>query len=127
MNAVEFVKLVGLAESKRIVRDNEIKGLYRHLNVCHVDLLELERLVDSYELVKKIGLKNSKLAIENNALDASYISVWGTYYRYGAHSLYMVEDGKWKEIYTGMDSNNLIHLDALKEAIRDVESVGGGV
>lgn len=55
MKANEFVKLVGLAESKRIVRDNEIKGLYRHLNVCHVDLLELESLVESHELVEKLG------------------------------------------------------------------------
>lgn len=64
MKAVEFVELVGLAESKRIVRDNEIKGLYRHLNVCHVDLPELKRLVESWELVESYGsINQAKQAI----------------------------------------------------------------
>lgn len=66
MKANEFVKLVGLAESKRIVRDNEIKGLYRHLNVCHVDVDDLKVLLESYELVKHIGgLEKSKFEYES--------------------------------------------------------------
>lgn len=138
MNAVEFVKKYGWEEGKRILSNYGNNGFFckeakflkikiqnslnDNFDQFHtISLPELKNLVESYELVGKLGLKRSKLAIENNALDASYISIWGTYYRYGANSLHMVSDGKWKEIYTGMDSNNLVHLDALKIALADVE------
>lgn len=55
MKANEFVKLVGLTEAKRVIRDNEIKGRYRHRNVCHVELVELYGMVKSHELVDSVG------------------------------------------------------------------------
>ncbi|NNH25630.1 hypothetical protein [Acinetobacter terrestris] len=67
MKANEFVKLVGLIEAKRIIRDNEIKGRYRHLNVCHVDLVELHEIVESHELVMDYyGLTRAKEYAESN-------------------------------------------------------------
>ncbi|WP_104499269.1 hypothetical protein [Acinetobacter indicus] len=67
MKANEFVKLVGLTEAKRIIRDNEIKGRYRHLNVCHVDLIELYNIVESHELVEsKGGLIKAKEILADN-------------------------------------------------------------
>lgn len=64
MKANEFVKLVGLIEAKRIIRDNEIKGRYRHRNVCHVELVELYDMVKSHELVEKHGgLVESKIYV----------------------------------------------------------------
>ena len=96
-----------------------------------VSLMELKRLVESHELIRKIdfwgrldkGLMKARMVIENNTLQASYFQPSsGAYYRYGHNSIYVVRDNEWKEIYGGMDSNSLIHTDRLKQAIADVES-----
>ena len=67
MKANEFVRKFGLDEAKRIIRDKEIKGRYRHLNVCHVDLVELYEIVESHELVKSFGgLKRAKRILKKS-------------------------------------------------------------
>ena len=66
MNAKEFVKKYGWAESKRIVSVCPIDMNYRHLNVCHVLVADLKTLVDAYELVRKHGdLKMAKHYLNN--------------------------------------------------------------
>lgn len=85
-------------------------------------LEELKQIIESVDLIGRVGINKAKRVIAENILHASYYQPSsGFYYRYGHNSLYIVRDGEWKEIYGGMDSNTLIHTDRLKQAIVDYE------
>lgn len=123
MKASEYIKEYGLDIAKKAV--SECTHGYG------IDLVELKRLVESHELIKKVdfwgridkGLMKARTIIENNTLQASYFQPSSAaYYRYGHNSIYVVRDNEWKEIYGDMDSKSLIHTDRLKQAIADVES-----
>lgn len=122
MKATEFVKVMGLEATINFIKNDCI-------NPEKVD--DLKRLVESHELIKRMdyweqidkGLMKAKMVIENNTLQASYFQPSsGEYYRYGHGSIYVVRENEWKEVYGGMDSKSLIHIDRLKQAIADVES-----
>lgn len=119
MNALEFVKNNGwhIAESQFRQRKYDNKFFFFENHSINFD--ELETLLNARALVKKFGgLKKCESLIEGNILDASYVSYYGDYYRYGAYNVSTVRDGKWVVVYGGIDSDELCHITTLIEAIK---------
>ncbi|NUF61558.1 hypothetical protein HUN33_00445 [Acinetobacter bereziniae] len=115
MNVVEFVKKFGWEGAKKAIAKVAwcetaycimIKhGCFKSNSDCCVDITDLKRLVESYELVKTWQLPED---------DHDETGVDGARMYLECYACYSTDEEKAK-------------LDRLEQAIEDVESVGGGV
>ncbi|WP_042089815.1 hypothetical protein [Acinetobacter bereziniae] len=117
MNAVEFVKKFGWEEAKKAIAKvawcetaycTMIKhGCFKSNSDCCVDITDLKRIVESWEVIKTLGsLKSAKANLSEMYSDSSCDWV---------HENARLYD--YKHLTVGR----------VNQAIADVESVGGGV
>lgn len=80
--------------------------------------------MNAEQFVEKYGINKANKTLEGNKLNASYFQPsTGSYYRYGHGSLYVVRDGEFVEVFGGMDSSTLVHTDALKEYVENLNDI----
>ncbi|MFW2105576.1 hypothetical protein [Acinetobacter guillouiae] len=130
MNAVEFVKNEGWDEAQETVKENS-----KQLRILSTWEVELKRLVESYEIVSKFeSIADAKEAI-NNAPEAANefrkLSCGTRYIKVGPRFFEYWDGSKWcRPTVPFTEENHILRftpLVRLDQAIRDVESVGGGV
>ena len=105
MNAVEFVREFGFKASHELMNAECWTMRQIAMSTCIDDKDELQRLVDSWELVQIHGLENSKKIVANAPSDEHFYS--------------------WTLGNSGV-KDKTVNIGELRKAIADVESVGGG-
>lgn len=107
MKANEFIKKFGLSHTTYLLKDTELTEFAIHSNCAgkhYMDTVcvsDLKRLVESWELVEKHGLEQSKEIVKNAPSDDVYYS--------------------WTLGNSGV-KDKTVHVGTLRKAILDVES-----